>query len=216
MNTVVGKKIESFFAKHKHNFYKKGEVFIRASYDPTGVFYLQSGYVKQYIISKKGDEIIVNIFKPPSFFPMSWAINNTSNSYFFEATTPIDVWRAPREEVVTFIKNNPDVLYDLTSRVYTGTDALLTRMVYLMSGSAYLRLIAELIISAKRFGKKGAHNSYTIKISEKDIGCESGMTRETVSREIKILKNKNLVTLKKNILIIHDFGDLENELLREK
>lgn len=212
MNKAVSKKIESFFTKYKHQIYKKGEILIRADENPSGVFYLKEGVIKEYIISKKGDEMVVNIFKPASFFPMSWAINNTPNNFYFEAVEQTEVWRAPKELVIEFIKSNPDALYDLMSRVYKGIDDVLMRITYLMTGDAYVRLINELIIQAKRFGISRGR-MIDIKISEKDLASQSGMARETVSRELKHLKNKDLVAFTKHILTIKNLEKLEEELL---
>lgn len=210
MDNSIAKKIEGFFTKYKQQNYKKGEILIRADDDPSGVFFLKEGSVKEYAISKKGDEFVINVFKPISFFPMSWVINNSKNNYFFEAVTDLIIWRAPREEVVKFIKDNPDVLFDLVSRVYKGIDGVLTRMVFLMSGNAYARLITELLIYAERFGN--GKNHIEILISEKDLAAQSGMTRETVSREVKILKHKGLVILESNKLCIKDVRSLKAEL----
>lgn len=205
MDSKIQKTLDDFFTQFKHQKYKKGEILIRADDNPSGIFYLKKGYVKEYAISKKGDELVVNIFKPISFFPMSWAINNTPNMYFSEAITDLEVWRVPKDKALEFVKTNPDVLYDLLSRVYKGTDGMLTRMTYLMSGNAYARLVTELIISAKRFGNP-------IHISEKDLAASSGMTRETVSREVRILKSKGLVSFQKGKLLIKDINELEEEL----
>lgn len=210
MDEVVSKKIEDFFTQFKHQTFKKCELVIRADDDPLGIFYLKEGFVKQYLISKNGDELVINVFKPIAFFPMSWAINQSPNKYFYEATSDVEVWRAPSKEVVAFIKANPDVLYDLMSRVYKGVDGLLTRMTFLMSGSAYSRLITELLIYADRFAKGSSRVALTI--SEKDIAAQSGLTRETVSREIKVLKEKGLVTSENHKLTIIDLGKLKDEL----
>lgn len=210
MDNAILQKIDAYFTQFKHQAYKKGEILIRADDIPSGVFYLKEGHVREYAISKKGDELVINVFKPVAFFPMSWAINDTPNAYFYEAMTDVEVWRASKKDVVRFIKDNPDVLYDLMSRVYKGVDGILTRMTYLMSGNAYARLATELLIYAKRFGK--GQNIIEIDISEKDLAAQSGMTRETVSREIKILKDKNLVVHNKNKLIINNVQKLEEEL----
>ncbi len=211
MDEQIHAKVDNFFKQFKHQTYKKGEILIRADEDPSGVFYLTHGTVKEYAISKKGEELIINVFKPVSFFPMSWAINQNPNPYYFEALEDLHIWKAPREQVVNFIKKNPDVLFNLMSRVYKGTDGILMRMVYLMSGEAYTRIVAELLIAAKRFGKT-VDNTVQLNIAEKDIANQAGMARETVSREIKILKDKGLVTLDKNLLTIKNIGDLEMEL----
>src|SRR6266545_4746184 len=98
MDTAVLNKIDAFFIQFKQQTYKKGEILIRADDDPSGIFYLKNGVVKEYAISKKGDELVINIFQPISFFPMSWVINETHNIYFFEAMTDVTLWRAPKDE----------------------------------------------------------------------------------------------------------------------
>ncbi len=210
MNNSLSQKLHTFFSRYKHQQYKKGEMLIRSDEVPCGVFYLQEGFVKQYTISQKGEELVLNIFKPVAFFPMSWAINETPNNYFFEAMSDVSVWLAPKEDVLMFLKTNPDVLFNLMSRVYKGIDGVLTRMVYLMTGNAYSRLITELIIYAKRFGK--GEDTIKITIPEKDIAAQSGMTRETVSREMKKLKDKGLIRFEENTFIITDLKKLEIEL----
>jgi CRP/FNR family transcriptional regulator len=213
MEPTVKAKIHTFFTQWKHQTHKKGEILFRADDEPNGIFYITSGSVKQYTISKNGIESTVNVFKPVAFFPMSWAITNTPNIYFFEAATDIEVWKAPKEETITFIKDNPDVMFDLLKRVYLGTDGILARMVYLMSGNAADRLLVELVIYAKRFGSQGKDGQIICKITENDIALSAGMTRETVSREIKKLKEKDLVTLDKNGIIVHNLEALESTLI---
>lgn len=209
----VNKKIDTFFSQFKNQKYKKGEILIRADEEPTAVFFLKNGAIKQYAISKKGEELVINIFKTVAFFPMGWAINNTKNDYYYEAITDAEIIKAPREKVLDFLKSNPDVLYDLVQRIYRGLDGLFTRMTYMMSGGAYDRLITEIVIQAKRFGKGKTDGQLELHVSEKELAAQAGMTRETVSREIKILKEKGFVTFSKNTLEIHDLSKLEEELI---
>lgn len=207
----VSDKIDAFFTKYKHQMYKKGEILVRADDDPPGIFYLKEGVVKEYAISKKGEELVVNIFKPPSFFPMSWAINGSPNTFYFEAVTPANIRRAPKENVVTFLKRNPDVLFDLLARVYRGTDGMLARLLYLMSGGSKGKLITELLIHAKRFGEV-KKSGVVIAISQKDLASQIGVSRETVNRELKILKEKGIVRFNRGILTITNLDKLEGEL----
>jgi CRP-like cAMP-binding protein len=89
---------------------------------------------------------------------------------------------------------------------------MLTRMTYLMAGNAYARLLTELIIQAKRFGKQQADGKIMIKVSEKELAAQSGMTRETVSREMKTVKEKGLIVTEKGQLLLTDIASLEEEL----
>jgi CRP-like cAMP-binding protein len=211
MDDQVAIKVDNFFIQFKYQQYKKGEIIVRAEEEPQGIFYLKEGKVKMYTISKKGDEIVVNLFRPISFFPMSWAINKTHNRYYYEAVTDAEIFLAPKDKTLAFIKVNPDVLYNLLSRVYKGIDGIFERMSYLMKGNAYDRLITEILIAARRFGAND-NKKLIISITEEDLASQAGLTRETVSREMKILKDKNLLTFHKRTIVINNIEMLEKEL----
>lgn len=212
MHVTVAKQVETFFGSYTKRSYRRSEILIRSAEDPSGIFYLSQGIVKTYTLSKRGDEHVINVFKAGAFFPISWAITELPNEYFYEAVTDITVYVAPKNAVVAFLKHNPAVVYDLLERVFLGIDGMLKRMTYLMAGNAYLRLITEIIIHVKRFGSIDPTGRAVIQFSEKDIATELGMTRETVSREIKFLKQKQVVSFQKNILIVHNLHTLEEEL----
>lgn len=80
-----------------------------------------------------------------------------------------------------------------------------------MAGSANTRLVSEITTLAKRFGITTA-DGIEIHVSEKDIASQTGMTRETISRELKILKSKNLVNVERNKIVILDAEKFQNEL----
>ena len=114
-----------------------------------------------------------------------------------------------------FIKANSDVLFDITARAYRGIDALLAKVMYQMSGSAYGKVLAEIFIYAKRFGEYTVDSGKPVLstvISERDLAAQSGLTRETVSRVLKILKDKGILLFSKNNLSIVDMQRLEDEL----
>src|SRR6478752_7623217 len=127
MTSKVAQKIENFFNAYDTKHFDMGQVLIHAGESPAGIFNLVSGHVRQYDISPNGEEVVVNVFKPPAFFPMSWAINNTSNQWFYETGSKVTLRQAPVDEVLGFLETNPDVLFDLLSRLYSGTDGLQRR-----------------------------------------------------------------------------------------
>ena len=146
---------------------------------------------------------------------MSHAVNDAQNNYYYEALIDVTAYKAPKEDVNLFIQNNSDVLYDLLKRVYRGTDGMENRMTFLMGGTAFERLITEILIYVRRFGDLGIKQpdqSVSMRISEKDLAASSGMTRETVSREMRILKEKGLISFEKNLLVIPSIQKLEKEL----
>lgn len=213
MKNELKNKVREFFIQFSHKYFSKGEILIYPGSKPVSVFYLERGYVKQYAITEKGAEIVLNTFKSNTYFPMSNAVNDISNDYYFEAETDIEVWIAPIDKIVEFIQKNPEILYDLLKRVYSGTEGILLRLSYLMSGKAYHRLIVEILIQTKRFGENVFNETYKLNSTESELASLSGLTRETVSREMKNLRLNNLVTIENKHFVIHDLKRLENELV---
>lgn len=170
--------------------------------EPDGVTFLVEGSIEQYDITPDGNKFIVNVFKPPAFFPMSWAINKTPNNYFYGTATDVRLKRASPEEVTAFLKANPDVLYDLLSRVYKGTDALLHRLVLMARGMASSRLIFELLIEGYRFGEKIDDNKILVHIKLHVLAARGGLARETVSRELHKLEETGLISRTKQGIIL--------------
>lgn len=212
MPHIAREKVDHFFSAYPLRQYPKGQILIFADEDPSHIYYLKSGRVRKYDISYRGDEVIVNVFQPPAFFPMSWAINHTHNNFFYAAETPITAHSAPPGEVVRFLKHNPDVMYDLLGRLYDGTEGLLGRVVQLMSGTAHTRLVYELVIEAKRFGELLPDGTYRLSSSEADLAARTGMSRETVSREFSKLARESLVSGGRTGIIILDLDALQAKL----
>lgn len=209
METVVSNKISDFFDQYHTRKYKKGQVLILNGDGADYVYNIIEGRVKQYDVTYRGDEIILNTFRPPAFFPMSLAINKADNPYIYEAETDIEVRQAPVDDVVAFLKDNPDVLFDLLSRVYKGVDGLVGRMAHLMASSAKGRLMYELLIECRRFGEQQSGDSYVLSLHERELGARAGLSRETVSREMSKLAKDNVVTVKAGKVTINNLTDFE-------
>jgi CRP-like cAMP-binding protein len=215
MPTGITAKIEEHFSQYPLRSYPKGQILIHAGEDPEHIYYLARGKVRQYDISYRGDEIVVNVFKPGAFFPMSWAITRAPNKYFFDAEMAIEVRAAPADTTLAFLQANPDVMFDLLTRLYRGMDGVLGRMVQLMSGSARSRVLYELLVEARRFGKKTENGSYRISINESELAAQAGLSRETVSREVQKLSQSGLVKVSSTGIRIRTMAELEERLAAE-
>jgi CRP-like cAMP-binding protein len=212
MDAQIARKIEQFFSVYPLKRFDKNQILVYAGDEPPGVFHLERGQVRQYDITGSGEEVVVNVFQPPAFFPMSWAINHTPNRYFFETATPIHVRIAPADAAVQFLRDNADVTFDLLRRLYSGADGMQRRMAHLMGGSAASRVIFELVIECKRFGDKMSDGTYALRVHEDELARRAGLSRETVNRELGKLKTSGLLRVSHKDLIVTDLNRLEAEL----
>lgn len=215
MEKSVFKKLENFFSKWKPLNYKKGEIIIRSDDIPQGVFYVKKGYVSLYTIFEDGKQVTFNIFKPGSYFSMMWAVGDIPNSYNFQALIETSLYRAPKDKVVDFLKENPDVLFDVTRRILVGLDGILTITEHLISGTAYQKIGATLVVLAKRFGRKRQNKDITIELAltHQDIANLCGITRETTSLAMEKFEKKGLISYNARHIVVKSIVKLEKESL---
>lgn len=210
----LDKKIETFFSQFSHHTYQKGELILQPDHNPLGAYYLQSGFVREYGISPQGLEISLHIFSPRSYFPMMWVISDIANRYYYEALSDVQVYSAPKEKLLIFLKENPEVLWELSRRIFAGLDKLVSRIEYLSYGKAGEKVISILLYLARHFGKeKNNKVRITQKFTHRDIGSLAALSRETVSREWEVLEKKGLITSENQHIVIQDVTKLKNELL---
>jgi CRP/FNR family transcriptional regulator len=144
---------------------------------------------------------------------MVWAINGTPNVYFFEALTAVEVGRSPREQVVSFIKNKPSLLFALMSELLEDYVETLTRVEHLVFSDAYRRVISILIYIAKHFGephKKGVIVKH--RFTQADIATLVGVARETASIELLKLEKKGFVKYIEHSILFEDLEKLAAQL----
>ena len=212
MEQAVNRKIEEFFDRYPDHTVTSGTVLIFADEDPNGVIKIDNGRVIEYDISDEGTRIVLNVFKAPAFLPMSWVVAHEPNIYFYEAHGVCTYRKAPSAEVLDFLKREPDVLLDLLSRLYRGVSGLQRRMIYMASNNAKKRLAYELLITAQRFCERQDNGAYEIPLSELDLAANSGLTRETVNREIAKLKQQNIVIVQNKKIYVVSLAELERHI----
>src|SRR3990172_5249388 len=213
VNRSVSQKLDLFFGKFAPVYFRKGEVILRADDVPSGVFYLKKGYVRDYTTSAQGEELTLIIFKPDDIFPIQWVINQKPSEHYFETLTPVEIWKAPREQFVKFLKNNADVFEELTSRIVIRLGGLLTRMKQLAFGNAFTKVVSILQLCAERFGKKEKGEIIIqVPLTHEEIASLVGIKRETASRELKKLELEGLITHRDHLIVVKNLERLGGEL----
>lgn len=204
--------ISTFFDRYTPSRYSKGQVLLLQGEQSDYIFFLIEGSVKVYTISYRGDEVILHIYKPSDYFPISHAVTTTQNKYIYEADSEIVVRRAPLEAIRTLLKEQPSITLELLKRSYDYINDFLDKQSLLMAGSARNKLIYELVVQCQHFCNKDSDNHYALDIREKELAARIGLSRETVNREVRKLKKEKLLTHSHRTIIITDIDTLKQKL----
>lgn len=191
--------------------YKKGTIILKPNDNINNFYHIESGIVRLYTITKDGRELTFNLYKPDTYFPMIPLITNTPNKYFFESFTNSKLTQIPKNEFLNLLKKSPEMLFDLTRRLLSGIDGLLSVIENLISGKALNKIAAVLMILSKRFGKpNGKSILIDLRLTHQQIAAITGLTRETTSLQMEYLQNSGLISYQKQIITIKNFSGLQN------
>lgn len=193
--------------------YRKGEFIIRPGESPPGIFYIESGIVKAYDITKYGEENLLIIRKEQEVFPLIWAITGQERHVIYEALSPTTVWRIDRSQFLELIADEPAMLaplLDMTVEMYRIHSE---RIINLEYRSVRERLISFLLTMGNRFGRRTDGGLLIdVPLRQQDIASSINASRETTSRELTALERKDLITSAESFITITDEKKLREYL----
>ncbi len=197
-----------FFKRFGKKSYPKEKVFIKP--EDKKIFFLTKGVVRMFNPKDRRD-ITLNIHREGSLFPM-FPIFGIRSSYAYESLTEAEGYFSKVLDFKKFLDKNPLILLDLLKRIYLGFDGFYRMYETLLFGDAYTKVLTSLIIHARRFGKKenGVIN-FDWNLTHRRLASQTGLARESVTKEIKKLQDKKLVEYRGRKMIIFDLLKLENE-----
>lgn len=204
--------IETFFSHYPLRKYKKGQILVLPGETAEYAYLLIEGRLRLYDTSYRGDEIIIDMFKNPAFFPLSLVMNQSPSFLYHEADTDIVVRQAPILATQEFLSTHPEVVLTLLTHLYQKFDDAVKRMVRLMASSAKARLVYEIVVACSQIGEIQPDGACILRISQSRLGARIGLARETVTREIKSLKDKGLLEVSHTHIIVPDMAKLQEYL----
>lgn len=211
ITSLTRNKLENFFISQNISNFKKRQIILHPEGESRVVFFIKSGFARAYTISESGEELTVALLKHSDLFPITAGID-LQNNYYLESVTSLESYSVSKERFDFFLKNNPEVFYELTTDILIRFKNLLSRMEYLMVNRAFEKVTSSLWICAQNFGEKhGSNVVLTLPLTHKDIATLSGLTRETTCLEMKKLERMGLVEKMGRFFVIRDLNRLQHQ-----
>lgn len=206
-------KLALFFKTSQKYLYGKGEIILRPEDIPSGIYYVEKGFIKTYSITSDGSENIYLFFQPGDIFPGHWQYNSDEEyKLYYETITPVVLYRKPKVEYDALIASDLQVAGEIHGAMLNIVNILAQRIENLEHTNAYARVMLHLLGLAKMFGsQQGGETTLTIPLTHYDFGHSINISRETASRELEILKKKNLISERNHLITIVDLQKLRQE-----
>src|SRR3989339_647640 len=113
MNQQIKNKLDGFFAHFQPIKYKKRQIINEPGAKTEKVTFVKSGYVRLYTMSKDGEEFTLNTFDSVFYLSLINILSSTKNNYFMEAITPVELYEAPKKELIEFFNKEPGLMFEL-------------------------------------------------------------------------------------------------------
>lgn len=213
MTTTASQKIEDFFSNFPRRSYSSGQIFIYPNEQVEYVYRIISGQVRQFDITRRGDEVVVGTFQTQSLFPMVFIAKNFDHDYFYQATTDTVMQIAPVVDIKDFLKQNSDVSYALLETMYTVADQLVERLKFFMKSSAREKVMLGILMECE-CDPTHQSSEHRVSLPGREFAARLGLTRETISREMHKLQNRGLVSVNNGTVYVASTQKLKEELAR--
>ncbi|MCD7949231.1 MAG: Crp/Fnr family transcriptional regulator [Erysipelotrichaceae bacterium] len=201
------KEYRSLFIKHYSlSTYSKDYIFNQSGLSTTCLYYLVEGNVGVYTINNDGYERFIGIHKQNTIFNLDSFVSDSLAVITTRALTDIKAIPLTLDDIVDLSKQHSSFYKDFL--IYTGN--VLRLMCYDASEQSIndveTRLIHFLLLYSKN------NNSNIIKLSQYQIATAINASRVQVTRIFSQLKDRNLIEIKRNQIIIKNINQLEEYL----
>lgn len=204
--------LNRFFEQFTPFALKPDDILITSHTITPQVFYLTSGIVKQIATTQKGQDLTLNLFKPGSFFPLMNGLLDLPNTYAFVCVTECSGFKAPLSKVKEYLQSDQMVAYSVMLRLLSGLHGMLQKTEKLMQGDALSLLIQTLLTLSERFPGDDAQREIKISLTHQQLAELTGLSRETVTRELSVLRSENLISIQQHHIKLLDMDSLQSKI----
>jgi len=192
---------------------RKGDVLFRKSSEGNALYFIQEGAVKIVLPSILGDERIVTIFGEGDFFGEMALLDGLPRSADAVAVQHSRLLVLNRSDFLRFLKKNEPAMENILSTLSTRlrkTDELLEDTTFLNIPARFAKKLLEI---GEAFGRQdGESLRISVKFSQKELADMIGATRESINKELRVLRDKGLVSVTANQITIHDVQRLKRRI----
>lgn len=193
--------------------YQKGEFVVRPGGTPPGVFYIASGLVKAYDITKYGEENLLVIRKTGELIGLTLALTGQDRGIIYSTLAPTTLFLITRDQFDSYIQTNPTAALPLIEILMNMYRIHSERILNLEYRTVRERLVSFLLTSARHYGmqtKKGVIIQAPLR--HQDIASSISATRETTGRELSSLERLGLLESKQSIITLKNIDKLRGYL----
>lgn len=195
---------------------KKGDVLFHQHDKGEYIYMVKKGRVRLYLVSSNGEEKAVSIIGKNGILGECSLNNDSRYSTSAICASDIEVRRISRNEFLAFISKKPEFILQTLDLITKKYRLLCMQSLQLSYIKALPRISGALVQLALKYSEKIDENKFrlTIKFTQQEMANLLGLTRVTISNNIKWLEDREYIFKEGRYYIIPDLQELR-ELANE-
>lgn len=175
---------------------KKGANVLFQGEIPRKAIIVRDGIIRAYTITSNGEERVVALYGKGDILPLSWVLGETSNTlFYYDAVSEARLMTFSKNDFHKVLNEDPAALQMVLRFVGTQYTALLLRITGLEQSRAIEKIGFTLYYLLFRYGTEKQPGIYNIniKLSQLMISNLVGLTRESSTKNLKVLKDRGII-----------------------
>lgn len=195
----------SFYRNYPVIKFTKGETVFFQDETPKCIYIVKTGIVEIANSTSTGDSQSISFETVGDIIPKCWAFSKTTKTLFsYKAFTDCELYIIDKTNFIAQLTDNHEFANKVLGRAVSSLVGTRLHVEALEKPSANIKLLYMFRYFCLQYGEKVSENTVNIKLplSQQDIADFSGLTRETTSKEIGILKNNKILVHKRKYYTI--------------
>ena len=192
---------------------KKGEILFRKGDEGTALYLIKSGRIRIVLKVRLEDEMTLAVLSDGDFFGEMSLLDGLPRSSDASAHEDTELYVLNRTDFIRFLMHSEHamkaILYTLSTRL-RKTDDLLGETAFLNISSRLAKRLVELAETRGIHQAGSMHVELTL--TQKELASLVGVSRESINKELKRWRARNLVATSRNRLIITDLAAIRKHV----
>lgn len=167
---------------------------------------VRDGLIRGYTITSGGEERVVALYGRGDIFPLTWVLGETTNTlFYYDALTDVRLMTVDKEDFITAISGSTETLGAMLRFVGNHYTAQMMRITGLEQSYAIEKIGYTLYYLLFRYGVEKRPGVFTIKIklTQNTIASMVGLTRESSTKNLGILKDKGIIRYHRSMYTVN-------------
>ena len=171
------------------------------------LYFLVAGKIKTYRTNEQGKEYITQVYKEKDFFGYTSLLDTNMYEDTAEALEDSEIASVDKQDFLQILLSNNDLYTKFIKYITSNLSETNNKLIRLAYDSARKRVAEAILYLAKKYHTE-LTNNITFSVCRDDISAISGLSPESVSRNLTDLKSERLIELQNGIIKIVDFKKL--------